>query len=191
VIHPPVRGQDYATKHGRKLTLINLVEAKGAPLFWRLAEAMPEYDFLGVMGGYGEQIVPPEDEAPPNAEVVKHTAPEYMVHVYAQTRILLMPSSYESYGRTAIEAAYSGIPTIAHPTPGLVEALGDAGTFIDRDDLDGWVKAIKYLSSPRGFSAASKKAKALAESLDPDADLDRFADAMEGVVRSGFTTAAR
>lgn len=189
VVHPPVIPDDYRTTHGRKITLINLTEDKGARLFWRLAEAMPERDFFGVIGAYGEQIVPDEADAPPNAEVVNHVAPEYMCHVYAQTKILLMPSSYESYGRCAIEAAYSGIPTIAHPTPGLKEALGSAGTFIDRDDLPAWVAAIKYLSSPRGFSAASKRAKAHAESLNPTADLDRFADAMEGVVRRGFAIA--
>lgn len=190
VVHPPVVGSEYATKHGRKVTLINLNEDKGGHQFWRLAESLPEVDFFGVIGAYGKQIVPNEALAPPNAEVVLHVKPEHMVHVYGQTKILLMPSIYESYGRTAIEAAYSGIPTIAHPTPGLVEALGDAGTFVDRDDHDGWVAAIKYLMSPRGFSAASKKARARAESLDPHADLDRFADAMEGVHR-GFAAASR
>jgi glycosyltransferase involved in cell wall biosynthesis len=191
VVHPPVTPEDYRTAHGKKITLINLNEDKGGELFWRLAEAMPDKDFFGVIGAYGEQIIPDEADAPLNAEVVKHVAPEHMSHVYSQTKILLMPSIYESYGRTAIEAAYCGIPTIAHPTPGLREALGSAGTFVDRDDLDGWVAAIRYLSSPRGFSAASKRAKAHAEALNPTADLDRFADAMEGVVRRGFATIAR
>lgn len=189
VVHPPVIGKDYATKHGSRVTLINLSEAKGGELLWRLAQAMPEVKFLGIEGAYGEQI----NKGPlDNVVVYGHLPPEDMAPVvYGQTKILLMPSSYESYGRTAVEASYSGIPTIAHPTPGLKEALGDAGTFVDRDDLDGWVKAIKHLYSPRGYSAASRRATALAASLDPDGDLDRFADAMEGVVRRGFATAAR
>lgn len=88
-------------------------------------------------------------------------------------------------------AAYCGIPTNAHPTPGLRESLGSAGTFVDRHDLAGWVAAIKYLSSPRGYSAASKRARAHAESLDPNGDLDRFTDEMEKVVSRGFAVAAR
>lgn len=190
VVHPPVDSKVYATTHGQRVTLINLTEDKGGKVFWRLAEAMPQTRFLAVTGAYGEQVIPPR--VPRNVMLVRHQRPADMaVKVYGETKILLMPSIYESYGRTAIEAAYSGIPTIAHPTPGLKEALGDAGTFVHRDDHDGWKSAIRYLSSPRGFSAASRRAKAHAEGLDPTAGLDRFADAMEGVVRRGFAAIAR
>lgn len=185
VIHPPVIGDHYRTKHGRKITLINLNEDKGGLVFWRLAQAMPEREFLGVRGAYGPQIVP--DGIPPNVTVVSHVPPRQMASsVYANTKVLLMPSIYESYGRTAIEAAHCGIPTVAHPTAGLKEALGRTGIFVHRSDTDAWVAAIKYLTSPRGFSAASRDAKAHAEALDPIGDLDRLADAMEGVVRRGF-----
>jgi glycosyltransferase involved in cell wall biosynthesis len=65
--------------------------------------------------------------------------------VWAQTRVLMVPSVHESYGMAAVEALASGIPVIAHPTPGLREALGDAGTFVDRADVRAWVAAIKEL----------------------------------------------
>jgi len=188
VIHPPVIGDHYRATHGRKITLINLNEDKGGGLFWRLAEAMPERQFLAVTGAYGVQVIP--STIPPNVTVQAHVPPRLMAsQVYANTKILLMPSIYESYGRTAIEAAHCGIPTVAHPTAGLKEALGKAGTFVHRSDLEGWVLAIKYLTSPRGFSTMSAQAKAHAESLDPTGDLDRFADAMEGVARRGLALA--
>lgn len=189
VVHPPVFGDEYRTKHGQRITLINLTADKGGELFWHVTEAMPDKEFLGVNGAYGEQVFPANDDVPDNVWILQHQPPDLMpVLVYSQTKVLLMPSKYESYGRVAIEAAHSGIPTIAHPTPGLKEALGDAGTFVDRDDLDGWVSAIRYLTSPRGFSTASARARAHAESLTPEADLDRFADAMEQVVRRGLAT---
>ncbi|MFI1769152.1 glycosyltransferase family 4 protein [Streptomyces sp. NPDC020800] len=59
-------------------------------------------------------------------------------HVYSRSRVMLMPSLYESWGRVAVEAFASGIPVIAHPTPGLVESLGEAGIFAYRDDLNAW-----------------------------------------------------
>lgn len=190
VVHPIVDPADYATSHGSAITLINLNEAKGGELFWRLAQALPAKAFLGVQGAYGEQVVDELDH--PNVEVVGHMAPEQMKRkVYARTKILLMPSSYESYGRVGVEAACSGIPTIAHPTPGIREALGPSATYVDRDDLDGWIKAIKYLSTPRGYGAASKKALAVAKAQAPEADAARFVDAVEGVVRRGFATVAR
>jgi len=70
-----------------------------------------------------------------------------------------MPSEYESWGRVGVEAMASGIPVIAHPTPGLQESLGDAGVFVDRNDIDGWERAIRRLLTPRAYGTASKKAR--------------------------------
>jgi glycosyltransferase involved in cell wall biosynthesis len=139
VIHPPVVADDYQVKHGDRITLINLNEEKGGELFWELADELPDRKFLGVRGSYGNQVIADHPDTFPNVELLPVQRPDQMAEkVYARTKLLLMPSSYESYGRTAIEAAHCGIPTIAHPTPGLIEALGEAGTFVDRDDLDGW-----------------------------------------------------
>ena len=59
----------------------------------------------------------------------------------------------------------SAIPVIAHPTPGLVESLGPAGIFVDRDDPDGWVRALAELDRPRAYATASRAASARAEEL--------------------------
>ncbi len=98
--------------------------------------------------------------------------------VYARTRILLVPSEYESWGRVGVEAFAAGIPVIAHPTPGLTESLGTAGIFANRRDIDAWEQAINGLLKPRAYTAASKKAKARAAELDPTADLERWVAAM-------------
>ena len=50
--------------------------------------------------------------------------------VYARTRLLLMPSRSESFGRVGLEAAASGIPTIASPVEGVPEVLGDCALFL-------------------------------------------------------------
>src|SRR5690606_19054142 len=100
--------------------------------------------FLGVTGIYGRQ----QDLAGlANVEVIPHVPhPEMRGRVYARTRVLLVPSSYESWGRVASEAICSGIPVVAHPTPGLRECLGDAGLFVDRRDVDGWVRTLANLA---------------------------------------------
>jgi hypothetical protein len=58
-----------------------------------------------------------------------------------------------------MEAAASGIPTICHPTPGLRECLGTAGIYVDRDDLDGYVAALKKLDRARSYAAASRRVR--------------------------------
>lgn len=190
MMHPAVFGEAYRAnpiKDTRQITLINLWEGKGGDLFWELAKRLPGKEFLGVTGAYGEQVTGDL----PNVEVVPHQPPDSMQRVYAWTKILLMPSRYESYGRVAVEASFSGIPTIAHPTPGLLEALGDGGTFCDREDPDAWVAAIKRLSTPKGYAKASKAALAVAARQTPTEDLDRVCNAIEEAAGGYFALARR
>jgi glycosyltransferase involved in cell wall biosynthesis len=178
VIAPPIFAADYATTPGDCVTLINLFESKGASVFWGLAGRFPGQRFMGVKGAYGHQDV----RDLPNVEVLDHIDGDHMAaKVYARTRVLLMPSIYESYGRTALEAACSGIPTIAHPTPGLKESLGDAGWFADRGDIDAWERQLRVLLDGRRWPKASRAAKNRAAQLDPDADLTLWCDTVEEV----------
>lgn len=185
VVHPPVFRTDYQvtppTASKGCVTLINLFEDKGANLFYQLAARFPKLKFLGVTGAYGKQDI---RHGLPNVEIIPHVGPgEIKDLVYARTRVLLMPSVYESYGRCGVEAACSRIPTIYHPTPGLLEALGDGGIACDRDDLDAWVVALAGLTTPAGWMAASQKAKVIADRLTPEADLERWVQAAESFAR--------
>lgn len=180
VVRPPVDPVEYETTPGDHITLINLSEDKGVSTFYAAAERLPERLFMGVVGAYGEQDV--RDMA--NVEIVPHLPADRMRDdVYARTRILLMPSAHESWGRVAVEAMASGIPVIAHPTPGLREALDDAGIFANRGDIDAWVTALARLSDGRKWKAASRKAQVRAKQLDPSPDLARWCEAIEGVAR--------
>lgn len=192
VVRPPVAAADYATTPGDMVTLINLrpdeespggvVLGKGAELFWHLAELMPDVKFLGVKGAYGAQMV----RDLPNVEVVEHVPHDRMRdEVYARTSVLLVPSSYESWGRVAVEAMASGIPVIAHPTPGLAEALGSAGALLDRNDPLAWVAEIERLTCPECRPDEADAARWRAAELDPTADLNRWCDAVEALAMEG------
>ena len=192
IVHPPVDAADYATTPGDAVTLVNLSEAKGGNVFYALAERFPDRPFLGVRGGYGVQIVPRGGGDLPNVEVLEHVEPPQMRdRVYARTRVLLMPSAHESWGRVGVEAMCSGIPVIAHPTPGLQESLGAAGTFCDRDDVDGWEAALRRLLDGRRWRAAARRAKARATELDPAGDLDLWCGEVENLARRRLRVRAR
>lgn len=180
VLHPPVFAGDHATTPGTKVTLVNLNENKGSGLFYRLAEAMPDVEFLGVIGGHGEQIIRRDI---PNVEIQDHTA-EMKKNVWSKTRILLMPSIYESYGMVGVEAMASGIPVIAHPTPGLKESQGPFGLFVDRDDFEGYESTIRQLLQPDNWNAASKLALKRSEELDPNPELDAWVASIERLVKN-------
>jgi glycosyltransferase involved in cell wall biosynthesis len=175
-IHPPVIPAEYQTTPGSHITLINLCEDKGADVFYQLAKRFPTRKFLGVTGAYLSQI----KMDLPNVEILDHVpGPEMRHRVYARTKVLLMPSIYESWGRVGVEGGCSGIPTIAHPTAGLLESLGDAGSFADRDDIDAWERHLTRLLTPRGWAAASKRALARSAELDPTEQLAQWVQTVE------------
>lgn len=181
VVRPPVHAAEYETRPGDCITLVNCTVTKGIGVLEELAQRMPDRKFLAVRGGYGEQQ-PPDL---PNVLVLDHMDGHRMRdEVYARTRILLMPSDYESWGRVGVEAMASGIPVIAHPTAGLTESLGRAGIFHDRADIDAWQQAVEQLDDAAAYRAASRKAKARAKALDPAADLAAWCDMVEEVGRA-------
>jgi glycosyltransferase involved in cell wall biosynthesis len=181
VVRPPVWPEEYRTSRGECITLVNCTMSKGVGVLAELAERMPDRKFLAVRGGYGEQQ--PPDLA--NVVVLDHMPGRQMRDaVYARTRLLLMPSDYESWGRVGVEAMASGIPVLAHPTEGLTESLGNAGVFCDREDVDAWQAAIEKLDDRDAYRAASRRAAARLKALDPTADLTSWCDAVEEAARA-------
>lgn len=140
VVHPPVEwDRHYVEQTGDCVTLVNLQENKGVRTFKDLAARMHSAHFLGVLGTHGKQEVSPAERI----EIMQTT--QDMRDVWSRSRVVLMPSEYESYGMVAAEACVSGIPVIAHPTPGLTECLDWAGIFIDRADVPGYERALNLL----------------------------------------------
>ena len=150
------------------ITLININLSKGAKQFFEIAKRMPNKKFLAVKGSYGEQ----QTCDLPNVTIIPNT-PDIR-EVYKKTRILLMPSDYESWGRTATEAMCSGIPVIANPTFGLKENLGEAGIFCDRENIDEWVAEIKKLDDMKTYKAVSKGCRDRSRELNPKEKLSTF-----------------
>ncbi len=130
ICRPPLVPEryNYLPKTGENaITLVNCWPDKGGYVFAELAKLMPDRKFIGVLGGYGEQV----RVKLPNVEYV--TNGPNMAEIYARTGVLIQPSRYESYGKAACEAMSCGIPIVCTETPGLVEALSYAGIFVPRD----------------------------------------------------------
>lgn len=169
VVRSPLRvGDHYVGLSGLReaVTLVNLTAAKGGALFWRLAEYCGSRSFIGVRGGWGVQMQNHPTGVPlSNVNVMGPLPPRSMRAIWTMTRVLLVPSLSESWGRVAVEAACSGIPVIAHPTPGLQEAMGDAAWWVDRDDDGGWLAALAMLDDPRVYADWAARGRARADAL--------------------------
>lgn len=203
VVHPVVEPERYRCEHGDAVTLVNPTATKGSVTFYELAQRFPERQFITAQGGYNYQVSCPSKDSPrvtspierrhhvfyndkgeeqncyglPNVTHLRRD-PDIR-NIFRRTRVLLMPSDYESYGRVGVEAACAGIPTIAHPTEGLREAFGDAAIFCDRNDVDAWEKEIDRLFTDEVYyQQRSGKALALADSLQPEVEFDRLEQAL-------------
>lgn len=202
VMRPPVDYEYYNVNEdpysSKYITLINLNENKGGKILTRLAAAMPDKQFLVVQGSYEEQFFKP-------AKNITYLPKQVDIRpVYKDTRILLMPSRYESWGRTATEAMSNGIPVVCTATPGLRENCGEAALYIpDRgklildektkmvvgDDGDSYnispiVKAIKRLDNRKFYDKHSELGRARAKELDPLKELETFERWMREMVIS-------
>ncbi len=184
VLPPPCDVEYYDTGEQQRdyITLISLNKNKGGEIFYKIAESMPDKKFIGVVGSYDFQIL----KDLPNVEIVENS-PDILA-TYRRTRILLMPSAYESWGRTATEAMCSGIPVICTPTPGLKENCGDAAIYVGqpleapiagepcvtRGKVSDWVRAIRSLDDPETYKKYSLICMQRAQALNPLADLEKF-----------------
>jgi glycosyltransferase involved in cell wall biosynthesis len=183
VLPPPVDYRKFDTainpEKNEYITQINLNENKGGHIFWEIARAMPDKKLLAVKGAYDAQIV----ESLPNVEVIDQTS--NILDVYRRTRLLLVPSEYESWGMVATEAMCNGIPVICTPTFGLKENCGDAGIYIgtapvipegipkslpkvlDRGDIGAWVREIRKMDAKKHYLHRSKLCRDRSRALDP------------------------
>lgn len=168
VCRPPVDCGDYSNDsmvpafEREMVTLINPNPEKGGGLFFEVAKRNAARRFLTVGGAYGTQLRRPSNAR--NVEQIPPT-PNMAIDVYSRTRVLFVPSLHESWGRVAIEAMASGIPVVAHPTPGLVEALGSTGIFRDRGDVKSWSDALVMLDDVDRYHRWSIAAQRRADDL--------------------------
>lgn len=195
-LHPPCDYSFYDTRNEAEprqyITLVSLNERKGGYRFYEIAKAMADKKFLGVIGSYdnpGPLKMPQVDIINkllqlPNFTLVANT-PD-IKSTYKKTRVLLMPSDYESWGRTATEAMCSGIPVICTPTPGLKENCGEAGIYVgtpiknckpgeaqvELGEVEDWVKAIRSLDNPVTYEKYSLLSVERSRQLDPEKELE-------------------
>jgi len=197
VIPPPVHAEDYRTETTREfITLVNLGRNKGGELFWQLATHMPGERFLGVKGAYDLQVPHPRlrpwgtgypagsvgpvfmperptNGPPPNTVIIDQT-PNIRDDVYARTKILIVPSASETWGRVAVEAAASGIPVLCNETPGLREAMADGAMYVPELTAPHWAAALHKAMQPDVYEYLSARALARSRELDPKPGFDLF-----------------
>ena len=155
-----------AAKH--YVTLINLNDSKGGSLLIEIAKQMPDLQFLGVEGGYGDQV---KDTSASNITYMSKT--DKIEGVYEKSKVVIMPSRLETWGRVAVEAMASGTPLIINDVQGMREACGDAALIARREDVGDWVHKIRrLLTDPLFYKEQVQKGLRRAQELDDKSDMN-------------------
>lgn len=135
VVHPAVSPEGRSRSQGEAVVAVNVSRLKGGETFAKVAEHTHR-PVLVVKGGHGKQV------DIPTAQMMGPFMPNQMDGFYARARVMVMATQFESYGMAGLEALASGVPVVASDLPGVREALGDAASYVNLDDADGFVAAV-------------------------------------------------
>ena len=93
--------------------------------------------------------------------------------VYSKTKVLLLPSIQEAFGRVTIEATSSNIPCIISDYPGLAEATFCMSNYItDYKNVDVWESELRRVLE--NYDDEVEKANKIRLKLDFERDVDSF-----------------
>ncbi len=145
IVNPPTYLKDWddGIDHFEQpyITLVNCCPNKGAETLFSLATHLPHLKFLGIYGGYGNQM----SKGARNLRYWPFANPIS----YSDTRVLIVPSKKESWSLAAAEAMASGIPVVCADLLGLRENCGGAAIYCN--SIREYMDAILLLDTEQAY----------------------------------------
>jgi len=186
VVHPPISPLPSSTiTGGDAYTLLSSLFNKGVLTVLELAKLYPDKRFIIVRSPaeptHGIKNLEERAAQLPNVELHPRVPPEEVHKYFEQTRILLVPSRYETYGMSAIEAAGYGIPCVHVDTPHVREGIGDGAILVPPQSTPATAAGIDLIE--KNYDLYSSNARKRAEWLHvrQEIELERFADFIENI----------
>lgn len=180
LLHPPVGiPQEEVGGVRDALTLTSSLLNKGVNQTLELARKWPHRRFIIVRSpAHGTHGSPDFEETAAsldNVEVWDRLHPSRMSELWAETRVLLVPSRYETYGLSAIEAAWHGIPSVHVNTTHVREGIGTAARLIYSQTLEELEDAVTEVEGDYTRWAAIAHSRAHELRQREIKELNRFA----------------
>jgi glycosyltransferase involved in cell wall biosynthesis len=132
----------------------NLAAHKNLPFLVRAFDAAGVEGRLMLVGSRGERFqevrrAVADSPARERIEIRRNTSDAELDRMYRGASMLVLPSRYEGFGFTALEAMARGCPVLASDIPALREVSGDGALLLPVADEEAWSNAIRRVLSDR------------------------------------------
>lgn len=188
VLHPPVgvpRASGPLLGPHDALTLTSSLLNKGVTQTLELARRWDHRRFIIVRSPahatHGAADFEEEAASLPNVEVWDRLHPDEMHLLWSETKVLLVPSRYETYGLSAIEAAWHGIPSVHVDTVHVREGIGPAARLLKGQTVEELGMAVLEIEEDYTRWAAKAHSRAHELHAREQQELQAFARGVAGL----------
>lgn len=187
LLHPPAGSSPTKMLEGAgdALTLTSSLLNKGVTRVLDLARLLPDRRFIIMRSpAHGTHGSPDFEETAAsldNVEVWDRLHPQMMGLLWAETRVLLVPSRYETYGLVALEAAWHGIPSVHVDTIHVREGIGTAARLLKSQTVDELSAAVGEVEGDYSRWAALAHSRVHELSERESRELGAFAAGVAGL----------
>ncbi|MBW2194208.1 MAG: glycosyltransferase [Deltaproteobacteria bacterium] len=182
IVYPAVDLRRYEAEPSKRdsILFVKPQYVKGFPIFAQVATRMPDRRFLiaGKMKRHARMKLP-------HRKTIEYLGwVKDMKNAYGRARLLIGPSIWpEPFGRVFVEAAASGIPSVASARGGIPEAVGKGGILIDNIfDISCWIEALRQLEDPDIYVTYAENARTHARRFNAEASLMQFIQGVQKVI---------
>jgi glycosyltransferase involved in cell wall biosynthesis len=138
--------------NGGNIAMINTHPVKGVEVFNKIAEQMPELNFMIIKNW---QDVP--EYFPTTKNITYYDFFHDIKEMYAKIKILLVPSLIpEGTPRVIIESMINKIPIIAHKVPGIYDVFKEGVNFIQPPEIISYVEKDSVLKPVMDLESLDK-----------------------------------
>jgi glycosyltransferase involved in cell wall biosynthesis len=119
------------------------VEVKGLRLFWEVAEAMPDEEFVAVGPAHDDAGRALVGNCPPNLRWLGPLYGPELLLQYQQAKVYFQGSLHESFSVATVEAMACGCLPVVAPNGALPEVAGDSASYLEALTPEAAVRAIR------------------------------------------------
>lgn len=162
------------------VTAARAVPEKNLELFWEVARACPNYEFVLLMTQdprFVEYSLTIQRTAPVNARVILNPYRRIYQETLGKSRIYLHLMRGEHFGITVVEAMSAGCVPVAHDSGGPREIIGSSGfLWRTKEEIPGILKA-----ADSSYDSLSKKSMIRARIFCRERFDEALAEVLEGI----------